>query len=68
MFPGNLRGEYQDFIEKFGGLPWKNESLVETPYIDGSPSKISKYQTEVDTNPCWLVLVSFLYDNLYWNK
>ena len=27
-----------------------------------------KYQIEVDSNPCWLVPASFLYDNLYWNK
>ena len=29
---------------------------------------ICKNISQVDTNPWWLVQVSFLYDNLYWNK
>ena len=52
-----------DFVEKHGGFHWKNSNEVETPQVDGLLRKILKHQIEVDSNPWWLVPVSFLYDN-----
>ena len=43
-------------------------NLGRDPLVDRPLSKILKYQIEVDNNPWWLEPVSFLYDNLYWNK
>ena len=68
LFPGCLSGVLYDFVEKFGGLHWKNKSWVVTSHVDGPLRKILKHQTEVDNNPWWLVPVSFMYDNLHWNK
>ena len=65
MFPSNLIAEFYDFVEKFGDLYWKK---LKTPHVDGPLRKILKHPTEVDTNPWWWVPVSFLYDNLHYNK
>ena len=66
VYPGNLRSEFYDFVEKFGDLHWKNLSYVETSHVAGPLRKILKTQIEVDNIPWWLVPVSFLYDNVYW--
>ena len=68
LYPGNLSGELCDFVVKYGGWHWKKLKLSRDPHVDAPLRKILKYQTEVDNNPWWLVPVSFLYDNLYWNK
>ena len=72
MFPGNLRGELDDFFEKFGGLLLRKLKLGRDPppfpHVDAPLRKILKDQTEVDNNPWWLVPVSYLHDNLCWNK
>ena len=38
------------------------------PHVDAPLRKILMHKIESDNNPWWLVPVSFLYDNLYWNK
>ena len=60
MFPGNLRGELYDSVEKFAGLHWKKLKLERDPHVDAPQRKTLKHQIEVDTNPGWLVPVSFL--------
>ena len=42
--------------------------LVWNPHVDEPLRKILKHQIQVDNKTWWLVPVSFLYDNLYWNK
>ena len=42
--------------------------LGRDPHVDGPVKKFLKHQIKVDNNPWWMVPVSFLYDNLYWNK
>ena len=39
-----------------------------SPHVVGPLRKILKHQIKVDINPWWLVPVSIIYDNLYWNK
>ena len=53
---------------KIWGFAMKKLKLGKDPYVDGPLRKILKHQTEVDNNPWWLVPVSFLYGNLFWNK
>ena len=45
----------------------KYKVRLRSPHADGPLRKILKHEIEV-YNPWWLVSVSFLYDNLYWNK
>ena len=50
------------------GFTLKKLKLGRDPHVDGPVRKILKHQIKVDSNPWWLVPVSFLYDNLCWNK
>ena len=70
VFPGNLRGKLYDFVEKFGSFILNNIKLGRdtSSHVDAPLRKILKHQTEVDNNPRWLVTVSVLYDNFYWNR
>ena len=56
------------FVEKFGSLHWKKSKLGRDTHVDAPLRKILKHPTEVDTNPWWVVSVSFLPNSLYWNK
>ena len=57
------------FCWKIWGFTFKKLKLGrDHPYVDGPLRKILKHNIKVDNNPWWLVPVSFLYDNLHWNK
>ena len=39
--------------------------LSPLPHVDGPLKIFLTHQTDVDNNPCWLVQISFLYDNCF---
>ena len=49
LFPGNLRGELYDSVEKFGGVTLKKLKLGRDtpPHVDATQRKILKHQTKV---------------------
>ena len=56
------------FRWKIWGFTLKKIKVRYRPPCRHTLRKILKHQTEVDNNSWWLVPISFLYDDLHWNK